>query len=377
MRRLLIFVDWFDPAYMAGGPIRTTVNMALQLSRYFKVDVVTSDRDLHGAEPMKGIRQNVWIEYAEGVHVYYFSKERLRYRNILATVAERTPDVVYCNGMYSRYFTVYPLLMHAFGQLPVSMVVGPHGMLRPSALKFKAWKKVFFLRTLRFSGIPRKLTFHATDEDEVRDIRQQFGDIAVKAVADLPALMGPRPPVLPKKRLHLRAIFIGRVHPIKNLEMVIRFAALLEGTVEIVIVGVVEDARYWESCQTLIKGLPSNVRIEMVGEKTHQQVLELLSTVHVLFLPTRGENFGHAIYEALVAGKPVLISDQTPWKDLEAHKAGFDLDPEDVKGFRSAAQEMVNWEEKTYGEWSQGARRYVEQRMKIDKLIDEYIKLFS
>ena len=31
-------------------------------------------------------------------------------------------------------------------------------------------------------------------------------------------------------------------------------------------------------------------------------------------MPTRGENFGHAIFESLQVGTPVLLSDQTPWR---------------------------------------------------------------
>ncbi len=45
----------------------------------------------------------------------------------------------------------------------------------------------------------------------------------------------------------------------------------------------------------------------------------------VLFLPTRSENFGHVIHEALSVGVPVLISDQTPWSDLEANGAGWNI----------------------------------------------------
>ena len=45
-------------------------------------------------------------------------------------------------------------------------------------------------------------------------------------------------------------------------------------------------------------------------------VHQTLSDYHLFFLPTLGENFGHAIFEALSVGVPVLISDQTPWTDV-------------------------------------------------------------
>ena len=42
-----------------------------------------------------------------------------------------------------------------------------------------------------------------------------------------------------------------------------------------------------------------------------------------LFLfPTVGENYGHVIQEALSAGCVALISDQTPWQDLEQSGVG-------------------------------------------------------
>ena len=42
-----------------------------------------------------------------------------------------------------------------------------------------------------------------------------------------------------------------------------------------------------------------------------------------MFLPSKGENFGHIIMESLAASTPVIISDLTPWKDLENARAMF------------------------------------------------------
>ena len=48
-QKLLIAVDWFDPAVRAGGPVQICVNLVNLLHAEANVAVVTGDRD-HGGE---------------------------------------------------------------------------------------------------------------------------------------------------------------------------------------------------------------------------------------------------------------------------------------------------------------------------------------
>ena len=36
MKRILVMIDWFEPAYKAGGPIRTVSNMVKLLQDHFR-----------------------------------------------------------------------------------------------------------------------------------------------------------------------------------------------------------------------------------------------------------------------------------------------------------------------------------------------------
>jgi hypothetical protein len=53
------------------------------------------------------------------------------------------------------------------------------------------------------------------------------------------------------------------------------------------------------------------------------EVQNTLQQYHAFVLPSKGENFGHAIYEALSVGRPVIISEFTPWSGLKAKAAGW------------------------------------------------------
>jgi glycosyltransferase involved in cell wall biosynthesis len=56
----------------------------------------------------------------------------------------------------------------------------------------------------------------------------------------------------------------------------------------------------------------------------------------LFFFPTRGENYGHVIHEALAAGLPMLVSDQTPWKRLAERGIGWDLSLDHPEAFAFA-----------------------------------------
>lgn len=64
-----------------------------------------------------------------------------------------------------------------------------------------------------------------------------------------------------------------------------------------------------------------------------ENVVNVLSEYDILFLPTKGENFGHVIVEALAAGIIVLTSDQVPQNDLEENNCGFNFHLSKSKNF--------------------------------------------
>jgi glycosyltransferase involved in cell wall biosynthesis len=95
--------------------------------------------------------------------------------------------------------------------------------------------------------------------------------------------------------------------------------------VEFNIYGPKESLPYWDECKRLIADLPANVKAVYFGEVEHADVRSVIATHDVFFVPTRGENFGHVFLEALSAGVPLLVSDQTPWRNLKEKSLGWDI----------------------------------------------------
>jgi len=132
----------------------------------------------------------------------------------------------------------------------------------------------------------------------------------------------------------------------------------LSGEVSFDIYGPIEDAEYWNHCKKAIGALPSNIQVEYRGMIEHERVREVFS-VHDLFLfPTLGENYGHVICEALSAGCPVMISDQTPWRNLRTKGVGWDIPLKEAEEFRAILQQCVDADGEWYSAISARAAEY-------------------
>jgi glycosyltransferase involved in cell wall biosynthesis len=147
--------------------------------------------------------------------------------------------------------------------------------------------------------------------------------------------------------------------------------------VSLTVIAGLEDKVYWEQCRQLIKHLPGNVKVNIPGELQHHEVEQQLLAHHVFVLPTKGENFGHAIFEALAAGRPSLISDQTPWRNLQQSKAGWDLPLSEPAAFAAAIEEAASMSNEQLNEWCTGAWNFCRDYIERSGIKEQYIKLFS
>ena len=377
-KKIVVFADWYEPGYKAGGPIRSCVNFARHMQGSYDVFVFTSDRDLNASAPYAGVAVDQWITGGGGEKVYYASPGQLGWSAIKREIVSIAPDFIYLNSMFSLKFTIFPLLISRWSGLSERVVLSPRGMLRSSAVQFKIWKKKIFLQSFRLLGFSRKVRFLASDETEEKDVRGYFGQrVRVVQISNFPASLPAAPAIAPKKPGELSMIFVGRVHPIKNPDYLLDVLGGVKANVSLTVVGSCEDPEFWQKCEKAIRVLPSNISVTYAGEMPNHQLPDIIARHHIFTLPTRGENFGHAIFEALVLGKPVLISDQTPWRGLKERMAGWDLPLSDPDGFRRVIEEVAGFGQEEYGRWCMATRRYMEEYISGLKIKSEYLKLFS
>ncbi len=378
--RILIFIDWFLPGYKAGGPVQSCANLIAHLKEAFDFWVITRDTDYCENQPYTTVTPDTWNRLDDHLQIYYISATNLKYKPLLQTAREVNPDIVLINGIYSLYFSILPLFIAR--KLNCSKtIVSARGMLTPSAIQVKGYKKKAFLQAAKLMGHYRNVSFHATNNDEANYIKMLFGNrqevkvapnLSKKVIYDSPA-------VISKKHGELRLVSIARISPEKNLNYALEVLRnnTVKGKVTFDIYGPIYNEQYWDECQDLIAAINDRFKITYKGSIDSKQVHETLQQYHALFLPTQGENFGHIILESMAAGLPVIISDQTPWKNLQENRLGFDLSLSEPKTFADAIQHLLDLSQEEYSSYSRAAYLYAKEYMQNEDALTQNLNLFK
>jgi glycosyltransferase involved in cell wall biosynthesis len=253
------------------------------------------------------------------------------------------PKIIYTNSFFDAKFSILPLVLSVCGWLRSELwVIAPRGEFSLSALKIKGWKKRPYIRFFKAMGLYRRVFWHASSADEAADVRRVFGNTArivirendtlLPANATKPIASGPGP---------LRAVALSRVSPVKGIDTLLSGLGQVSKSIILDIIGPPEDKQYYQRCLRITESLPPHIQVNFVGSRPNNQIRRLLSQYDVMLNPTKGENFGHAIAEALSSSCPVLCADVTPWSARLAAGGGVLVPSNTSAGWAAAINDYA------------------------------------
>lgn len=336
--RVLVLAPFFLPGFKGGGPIKTVMNLIEHLNINFDFDVLTSDRDLGDLIPYEGVFPGKWCEVG-GFSVFYSQTGRRGYNEIFNILCNKKYDLIYLNSFFSFRYAIFPLV--AAFLLRKKVIIAPRGEFSVGALSIKANKKLLYLKIFKILRLHKFPIFQASTKFESADIHKVFSNsLDIFEASDVNIFEAEN--IGSKKFAHniniststrLKVVFLSRISPKKNLLAALEILSNVSNSIEFHIYGPIEDKVYWEQCQFFIKKLPHHIIVSYEGSLLPENVVPTLSKYDVFLLPTFGENYGHVIAEALCAGLPILISDTTPWRNLEKIGIGWDLPLKNLNSF--------------------------------------------
>ena len=313
----------FYPATYYGGPIQSTYALCNALATIPDIELRVLTTDTAGLRRRERLRVEEFpTRLPAGYDVYYCQ------RTLGADVAPgllvrlwsmiRWADVVHLTAVYSPP-TIPTLMLCRLLRKPV--VWSTRGALQSWSKRSGALTKTVWDKVCNSLCQTDRVVLHATSEAESSESVERIQNaraVVIPNGIDLPEVNGNQRNV----NSDLRLLYLGRLHPIKGVENLLRAVAKLPESVKLSICGD-GDAVYREQLETLTTELGLSPQVTFYGHVEGETKERYFREADWCVVPSFQENFCMVVAEALARGVPVIASRGTPWTRVEEVGCGL------------------------------------------------------
>ncbi|MEM7794127.1 MAG: hormogonium polysaccharide biosynthesis glycosyltransferase HpsP [Cyanobacteria bacterium P01_C01_bin.118] len=324
-----------------GGPSQMVRGLSCSLARQnAEVTVLTTDANGDEGQAPLDVPLNQPVE-TEGYHTLYFRCAPFRrYKFSIALLQwlqrhGRDYDIAHIHALFSPISSAAATVAR-WQKLPY--ILRPLGTLDPADLAKKKQFKQIYAALLERPNIKGAAALHFTSEQEVT-VSERFGvdtrDMVLPLGVVLPEFTCSE--VEAKQQIRQRynipegvpiVLFMSRIDPKKGLDLLLpalkelhqagkQFHFVLSG-------GNPQDQSYVDAIGQQIQDSVLKHCTTVTGFVSGALKAQILQAADVFVLPSYYENFGIAVAEAMMAGKPVVISDQVHiWRDIKESQSGW------------------------------------------------------
>jgi glycosyltransferase involved in cell wall biosynthesis len=382
---VIIFTGHYLPGYRSGGILRNVLNTVNYLVTYCDFRVITRDRDLGDRKKYEGVPIGNWTPVGNAL-VYYLPEGEVTRKNLHKILKETNYDVVFLTSFFDP-LSVKILLIRLFNRKMFGrVIVAPFGEFAWASFSQKPIKKILFVVLARLIGLYRGVIWRVSSDFEAKDLIKFMAPStdSIMVTGDLPIFEEPasQQDIIEvgssvNAAGNFRVIFLSRISTEKNLDIALKILMNVRSSIVFDVYGPIENRSYWLKCQKIIESLPNNIFVRYHGVVTPGKVLKTFSTYDLFLFPTGGEAYGNVIAESLLAGTPVLISQNTPWRNLMEDGLGWDLDLSDTNKFAEII-EVEALRDEDYRNRQRGIiKKAVRKRLFDPSILESNFRLFG
>ncbi len=260
----------------------------------------------------------------------------------------------------------------------IPYILSPHGMLFPQALKKGLIRKKLSLRLWFERDLRGAAALHATSMLELRFLRELGFRGPVAVIPNI--VQAPHSGIVSKKFLRkdglLTVGYIGRLHPRKQVENILRAISLIpEIGIRVLIIGS-GDQRYTNFLKAEALRLGVSDKVEFRDFLAGDSKWHAIRQCDVTVLPSDMENFGMTVAESLLSGVPPFAPVSSPWEILETGGYGWWREPS-PQNIADALKNAAGMGVEDLDRMGQNGRQWAIGQFSGDKIAGQMLELYD
>lgn len=296
-----------------------------------EVTILTTDSNGDVGQAPLDVPLGVPIDQ-HGYQIYYFRCSPFRRYKFsidlfrwLANNAQNY-DLAHIHALFSPISSIAATIARS-RQLPY--ILRPLGTLDPADLQKKRTLKRFYAAMLERPNLAGAAAVHFTSDQEAK-VSDRFGTFTRDLVIPLGVSLPPAEPIAIREKYGIPAdrpivLFMSRIDPKKGFDLLLPALSAIDQPFHFVLAGGnPQDPEYEAQIRAQIEESCLKAKTSIVGFVTGSEKTALLQAADLFVLPSYYENFGIAVAEAMMAGTPVVISDQVHiWGAIAQSESGW------------------------------------------------------
>jgi glycosyltransferase involved in cell wall biosynthesis len=323
-----------------------------------------------------GIEVGLWAA-DQSVARTPFLPERSAVRRLTGTELEALndfgrADILHDNGMWLPH---NHRIANLAARYDIPRLVSTRGMLEPWALNHKWVKKRLAWWLYQRRDLKQADCHHATAEREGRNVQSLELDVPVRVIpngVDLPELDF-RPQ---RKRDRKKALFLGRIYPVKGLPMLIKAWAQVRPHGWYLQIAGPDEGGHLNAVKNEILAAGLNETISFMGHVSGPTKRAAFFDADLFVLPSYSESFGMAIAEALAHGLPVLTTTGAPWPMLQQYGCGWWVNAT-VDGIADGLRQSTSSDSETLQAMGRKGREFVKAEYRWEAIARRFIATYE
>jgi glycosyltransferase involved in cell wall biosynthesis len=262
-----------------------------------------------------------------------------------------------------------------------------HGMLEPwigsRQHLLHRLKKSLYWRMLAYPAFKRADLIHAITVKEAENLKSAFPGKRIEIVPnglnldEIDRILALQEEPKPGERPYF--LFLGRLHPVKAIHLIIQaFTRLPDQRFILKIAGPIEarEKRYAEHLQRLVTQAGLEKRVQFLGRVQGPEKWRLYQNAWAFCLPSFSEAFSMANLEAAACATPVITSFESGVIQDWAKNGGILIHPEEEEIF-CGLQQAASWTLAEREERGRCLRRLAENHFDWQHITPQWIAIYQ